>query len=87
MSLARVLSRTQLGLDESKRASFLGFLESLHPDDREPVRRTFLHALSVGNEYEIEYRVLAENGGNISATARALNMHRRTLQRKLAKRP
>ncbi|HET7676084.1 MAG TPA: helix-turn-helix domain-containing protein, partial [Gammaproteobacteria bacterium] len=25
--------------------------------------------------------------GNISATARALNMHRRTLQRKLAKRP
>jgi two-component system response regulator RegA len=31
--------------------------------------------------------VLAENGGNISATARALNMHRRTLQRKLAKRP
>jgi two-component system response regulator RegA len=32
-------------------------------------------------------RVLSENGGNISATARSLNMHRRTLQRKLAKRP
>lgn len=32
-------------------------------------------------------RVLAEHGGNVSATARALNMHRRTLQRKLAKRP
>lgn len=32
-------------------------------------------------------RVLAEHGGNISATARALNMHRRTLQRMLAKRP
>lgn len=32
-------------------------------------------------------RVLAEHGGNISATARALNMHRRTLQRKLGKRP
>lgn len=30
-------------------------------------------------------RVLAENGGNISAAARALAMHRRTLQRKLAK--
>jgi len=30
-------------------------------------------------------RVLAENDGNISATARALGMHRRTLQRKLAK--
>ena len=32
-------------------------------------------------------RVLNEHGGNISATARALNMHRRTLQRKLLKRP
>ena len=31
--------------------------------------------------------VLHEHGGNISATARALNMHRRTLQRKLLKRP
>lgn len=32
-------------------------------------------------------RVLAENDGNISATARVLGMHRRTLQRKLQKRP
>ncbi len=32
-------------------------------------------------------KVLQEHDGNISATARALNMHRRTLQRKLAKRP
>jgi two-component system response regulator RegA len=38
-------------------------------------------------EWEHIQRVLAENDGNISATARALNMHRRTLQRKLAKRP
>ena len=30
-------------------------------------------------------RVLSENDGNISATARALNMHRRTLQRMLAR--
>lgn len=32
-------------------------------------------------------KVLQENDGNISATARALGMHRRTLQRKLQKRP
>ncbi|MEE9929179.1 MAG: helix-turn-helix domain-containing protein [Microvirgula aerodenitrificans] len=32
-------------------------------------------------------RVLNENDGNVSATARALNMHRRTLQRMLSKRP
>jgi two-component system response regulator RegA len=38
-------------------------------------------------EWEHIQRVLAENGGNISATARSLKMHRRTLQRKLAKRP
>ena len=38
-------------------------------------------------EWEHINKVLNEHGGNISATARALNMHRRTLQRKLAKRP
>ena len=38
-------------------------------------------------EWEYIKRVLAENDGNISATARALSMHRRTLQRKLLKRP
>jgi two-component system response regulator RegA len=38
-------------------------------------------------EWEHIQRVLADHEGNISATARALKMHRRTLQRKLAKRP
>lgn len=38
-------------------------------------------------EWEHIQRVLREHDGNISATARALNMHRRTLQRKLGKRP
>jgi len=38
-------------------------------------------------EWEHIQRVLAEHDGNISATARALGMHRRTLQRKLQKRP
>ena len=36
-------------------------------------------------EWEHIQRVLAEHSGNISATARSLNMHRRTLQRKLGK--
>ena len=44
--------------------------------------------LSVGRmEWEHIQKVLAEHDGNISATARALKMHRRTLQRKLTKRP
>ena len=38
-------------------------------------------------EWEHIQRVLAQHDGNISATARTLQMHRRTLQRKLAKRP
>lgn len=38
-------------------------------------------------EWEHIQAVLADQGGNISATARALNMHRRTLQRKLGKKP
>ncbi len=38
-------------------------------------------------EWEHIQRVLNEQQGNISATARLLNMHRRTLQRKLAKHP
>jgi two-component system, response regulator RegA len=38
-------------------------------------------------EWEHIQRVLTEHDGNISATARSLGMHRRTLQRKLQKRP
>ncbi len=50
------------------------------PIDAEP--------LSVGRlEWEHIQRVLKEHDGNISSTARALKMHRRTLQRKLMKRP
>ncbi|MFP5418578.1 MAG: response regulator transcription factor [Gammaproteobacteria bacterium] len=38
-------------------------------------------------EWEHIQKVLNEHAGNISATARALKMHRRTLQRKLDKNP
>jgi len=42
----------------------------------------------IGNlEWDHIQRVLHEHNENISATARALNMHRRTLQRKLSKPP
>jgi two-component system, response regulator RegA len=59
-------------------------MEELAPDDGDAGSAT----LSVSRlEWEHIQRVLTENDGNISATARALKMHRRTLQRKLAKRP
>lgn len=38
-------------------------------------------------EWEHLQRVLTECNGNVSEAARRLNMHRRTLQRKLAKKP
>lgn len=38
-------------------------------------------------EWEHIQKALQDNDGNISATARLLGMHRRTLQRKLQKRP
>ena len=38
-------------------------------------------------EWEHLQKVLSDHQGNISAAARAMGMHRRTLQRKLAKKP
>ncbi len=53
-------------------------LETLVPENPMSVDRL---------QWEHIQRVLGEHDGNISATARALGMHRRTLQRKLQKRP
>ncbi|MFC4259803.1 response regulator transcription factor [Marinobacter lacisalsi] len=59
-------------------------IEGFEPDLHRPELRT--QPPSVEElEWEHIQRVLAEHDGNISATARALNMHRRTLQRKLGK--
>jgi len=53
---------------------------------QEDVDLTEAEVMSVDRlEWEHIQRVLNEHQGNISATARALNMHRRTLQRKLQK--
>lgn len=54
-------------------------------DDSVPIR---VKPMSVDRlEWEHIQRVLRENNDNVSATARALSMHRRTLQRKLRKHP
>ena len=52
-------------------------------DDQSKLKRMSVRRL----EWEHIQKVLQENDGNISATARQLNMHRRTLQRKLQKHP
>ena len=57
----------------------------VEPNEQAPIAG---QPLSVDRlEWEHIQRVLAEHEQNISATARALGMHRRTLQRKLAKKP
>jgi two-component system, response regulator RegA len=61
---------------------------ALHRDEGDAGISVSGQPLSVKRlEWEHLQKVLTEHGGNISAAARALNMHRRTLQRKLAKRP
>ncbi len=59
------------------------YKEEGNPDVEVPPKPLSVRRL----EWEYLQKVLADHGGNISAAARALGMHRRTLQRKLAKRP
>ncbi|HOV59315.1 MAG TPA: helix-turn-helix domain-containing protein, partial [Rhodanobacteraceae bacterium] len=54
-------------------------LERMRPPDAPPPLKRL--------EWEHIQRILAESDGNISEAARRLGLHRRTLQRKLAKRP
>lgn len=63
-------------------------LAALHKDEGDASVPVADNPLSVKRlEWEHLQRVLGECNGNISAAARKLNMHRRTLQRKLAKKP
>lgn len=93
-SIATAVQAVKLGADDylAKPANADSILAALKATETgpEPVWTTDtpLTPLSVPRlEWEHIQRVLAEHQGNISATARALNMHRRTLQRKLGKRP
>lgn len=57
-------------------------------DNDEPAEPNYAQAPSLERvEWEHIQRVLADTGGNISQAARILGIHRRSLQRKLARRP
>ncbi|MCP8685975.1 response regulator transcription factor [Marinobacterium sedimentorum] len=63
-------------------------LAALAQRDADPGMEIDTQPMSVSRlEWEHIQKVLGEHQGNVSATARALGMHRRTLQRKLLKRP
>ncbi|MCF6282627.1 MAG: response regulator [Candidatus Polarisedimenticolaceae bacterium] len=63
-------------------ANFGSEIRATKPHETAPSRMSLKRL-----EWEHIQRVLDEHDGNISAAARSLNMHRRTLQRKLQKRP
>lgn len=56
-------------------------------DEREGAPRDFRVLSLARMEWEHIQKVLADCGGNVSEAARALHMHRRSLQRKLLKYP
>ncbi|MDR3391265.1 MAG: response regulator transcription factor [Sulfuriferula sp.] len=89
-SIATAIEAIKLGATHylAKPAEVDEIVAALHKDDGNADIVTDIRPPSVERlEWEHIQRVLNEHGGNISATARALNMHRRTLQRKLFKNP
>ncbi len=63
-------------------------LSALNQEEANPKQAIAEKPMSVNRlTWEHIQKILTENDGNISATARQLGMHRRTLQRKLQKRP
>jgi two-component system, LuxR family, sensor kinase FixL len=54
--------RALLGFAKSERIDLNGFLQKLHPEDREAVSRTFAKALDSEDGYETEYRVVLPEG-------------------------
>jgi PAS domain S-box-containing protein len=54
--------RALLGFSRSERIDLVGFLQKLHPEDREAVSQTFSKALGGEGDYEMEYRVALPDG-------------------------
>jgi len=89
-SIATAVDAVKLGARQylAKPVDVDAIVKALLEDQNPDVDSAPEETLSVSRlEWEHIQRVLADNAGNISATARALKMHRRTLQRKLGKRP
>ena len=89
-SIATAVEAVRLGARHylAKPADADEILAALLRDQPDAALEVSPEPLSVARlEWEHIQKVLNEHDGNISATARALKMHRRTLQRKLDKRP
>jgi two-component system response regulator RegA len=89
-SIATAVEAIKLGAIHylTKPANADEILAALHKNEGDTTVSISENPLSVKRlEWEHLQKILMQHDGNISAAARALNMHRRTLQRKLEKRP
>jgi len=89
-SIATAVEAIKLGAKHylTKPANVSEIIEALYSEDGDADIQTTPKPMSVRKlEWEHIQKVLAEHQGNISAAARAMGMHRRTLQRKLQKKP
>lgn len=89
-SIATAIEAVKLGAHYylTKPANADEIVAALHRDGDASPAPVSEKPLSVNRlEWEHINRVLSGNNGNVSATARVLGMHRRTLQRKLGKHP
>jgi len=78
-------SDRQLAVDATLTSAILNLIRNAFQGEQPNFETLGLHIQP--SQHGLGIGTLQQHGGNISATARALNMHRRTLQRKLQKRP
>ena len=89
-SIATAVEAIKLGAKHylTKPASVNEIIDALYSEEGNADISTAAQPMSVKKlEWEHIQKVLAEHQGNVSAAARAMGMHRRTLQRKLQKKP
>lgn len=88
-SIATAVEAIRLGATNylSKPADFEEILSAFEVTSLAEFEETYQRPSLARKEWEYIHQQLTECGGNISETARRLGMHRRTLQRKLAKFP
>ena len=94
-SVATAVQAIKLGADDylPKPVDIASIIRAIGPDDQARTSSNQAHhspqLMTPLNRLQWEHiqQALHETGGNISAAARLLGMHRRSLQRKLTKRP
>jgi PAS domain S-box-containing protein len=63
-------ARELFGFTQSERLDFNRFLNSLHPADRDPVRRAVAKAINSDGDFESEYRVVRQDDQTLWIAAR-----------------